>query len=162
MKAAIFEMSPDTRFIRQHLREQPVGTLVTYGQLSTLIGKPVSGGTPALQSAVRSLLKTDQIVYAAIRGEGVKRLSDSEIIRASDADIDGLRRRAKKSAAKVSSVQDYSALSQSEKIAHSARLSIFAAVSTMASDAGIKKVEKIATPGAKELALSATMEAFRK
>lgn len=160
MKPAIFEMSPDTRLIRQRLREMKVGDFVSYTDLSSLISKPVSGATSSLQSAVGSLLRQDSIVFSVIRGEGLKRLNDSEIVAASDCDVDAVRRRAKKAATKITSVQDFAKLTSKEQLAHTTKLSIFTAVASMASDKGIKAVANVATGRSSELPIAETLRAF--
>lgn len=160
MKPAMFEMSPDTRLLRQRLRTVAVGGTITYAELGSVISKPVTGSFPALQSAIRSLLRHDAIVFAAIRGVGLKRLNDEDIVSVADRDVDGVRRKAKRGVLKLSSVADYSALPPAKQLAHTARMSVLTAVAHMATDGGMKKVEAAAAGRSGELPISDTLRAF--
>lgn len=160
MKPAIFEMSPDTRLLRQYLREVKVGETVTYADLSSVIGKPVVSSTGSLRSALNSVLRHDCFVFAAIRKVGIERLSDERIVSNSDADIDGIRRKAKRGARKLASIGDYSALPAPKQLAHTARMSILTMIAYTASDAGLKKIEAASAGHRKELPLQETLKAF--
>jgi hypothetical protein len=158
MKPAIFEMSPDTRFLRQKLRALGQGVEVSYADLGKEIGKEVGGGFPALQSAVRGLLK-EGYVFSPIRGVGLRRLTDAEIVSASDGDITSLRRRAKRAAKKLSSVE-YQKLTPAQQLAHTAKTSIMGAVASMTTDRAVNAIEKVAGGKAGELPIRETMKAL--
>lgn len=160
MKPAIFEMSPNTRLIRQRLATAAVGDLIGYRELSALISSPVSGETAALQSARNSLLVQERRVFGCIRGEGLKRLNDSEIVAAADGDIDGIRRRAKKAVCKITSVQDFAGMTAKDQLAHTTKTSIFTAVASMSSDKGMKKIGTAVGGRASELPIAETLRAF--
>lgn len=160
MNNAMFEMSPDTRLLRQHLRTVLIGSTVKYEDLSAVIGKPVDGATPSLRSAINSLLKQDNIVFATIRKTGLERLSDERIVSNSDSDIDGIRRKAKRGARKLTCVGDYSAMAPGKQLAHTARLSIMTMVAYATSDTGLKKVEGASVNHKNELPLAETLKAF--
>lgn len=160
MKPAIFEMSPDTRLLRQYLRSVKVGETVTYDDLSKVIGKPVDSSNASLRSAINSVLRHDHFVFAAIRKIGLERLSDERIVSASDKDIDGIRRKAKKGARKLTSIGDYSAMTPNKQLAHTARLSVLTMVAYSTTDAGLKKVEDASRGHKTELPLQETLKAF--
>ncbi len=160
MKPALFQASPTTRLLRQKLKTVPVGSTVSYADLGAEISETVSGVHSGLQSARNSLLRSDHMVFSAIPGEGLKRLTDSEIVAASDQDIDGIRRKARKAAIKVTSVKDFAGLPPKDQIGHTTKLSIFTAVASMASDRGLKKVEAAVGGRASELPIGDTLKAF--
>lgn len=139
-----------------------IGEIVSYDDLGQEIAKPVAGGCPALQTARRSLLNNEGYVFAVIRGEGLKRLSDEEIVAASDQDVNRLRRVAKRGARKLASVGDYAAMSNQCQLRHTTRLSVMTAVAHMASSKGLEKLEGAAAGRAKELPISQTLAAFTK
>jgi hypothetical protein len=155
-----FEMSSSTRLLRQRLREVPIGETVSYADLGIAAGHPVDGGTPSLRYALRSLVRDDQMVFGVVRKVGFQRLTDEQIVSASDADTAGLRRKAKRAAVKITAVQNYAAMTPKSQLAHTTRLSIFTAVASMASDQGIKRVETVAKGRASELPISETLRAF--
>ncbi|MFN3891955.1 MAG: hypothetical protein ACK4MV_16290 [Beijerinckiaceae bacterium] len=157
-----FEMSADARLLRQRLALVKIGEVISYDDLGKEISKHVSGAFPALHTARRSLLNNDGYVFAVIRGEGLKRLSDEEIVSASDQDVNRIRRTAKRGARKLASVADYSSLSNAAQLRHTTRLSVMTAVAHMASSKGIEKLEEPAKGRAKELPISETLAAFAK
>lgn len=159
-KPAVFEMSADTRLLRQALSRVAVGATISYESLSAEISKPVSGSFAALHSARDSLLRHDRIVFSVIRGEGLKRLDDREIISAGDEDVSAIRRKSRKALRKLTAIADYNALSPADQLRHTATVSIFAAVADMATDKGVKKVEATAQGRSGELPIALTLSAF--
>lgn len=160
MKRSIFEMSADTRLLRQALAAVPAGGSIGYQDLSAAISKPVGGGTASLQSARNSLLRDEGIVFSPVRGVGLCRLTDAQIVAASAQDLGGLRRKAKKAARKITSVSDYSTLPAADQLRHTAALSVFTAVAGLTSESGVKRVEAAANGRSGELPIAETMKAF--
>lgn len=156
----MFEMSADSRLLYQRLRRAAVDEVVTYTELSAEIHRPVSGATPALRTAIDAARRDDDIVFAAVRGIGMKRLNDVDIVDQSTADAVAIRRRAKRAAVKLTKVSDYSALPAGKQLEHTARLSIFAAIAEISSDKSIRKVAAAAGGRAGELPISETLRAF--
>jgi hypothetical protein len=155
-----FEASPDTRLLRAKLKSIEIGQSVTYAELSQVISRPVSGSSVPLRSALRGLLHDEQRVFGVIRGVGVKRLADPEIVEASDSDVDSIRRKAKKAARKLTAIQDYAQLDPAHQLAHTARLSIVGAIASMTTDKAIKKIEAVSSGRASELPIAETLRAF--
>lgn len=160
MTAPIFEMSADARLLRQRLKKIQVGETITYDELSKEISQPVDGSFQALQSARRSLLNHDNYVFETIMRVGLKRLSDSEIVSASERDVSKIRRAAKKGAKKLTSVQNYAGLSNDVQLQHTTRLSVFGLIAHAASDKGIEKVSQKAAGRTTELPIADTISAF--
>ncbi len=158
MKPAQFEVSADTRFIRQRLHEMNPGDFISYGELTNLISKPVNGAIPCLQSARQSLLR-EGFVFGNIRGEGIKRLSDAEIVTASDMDISTMRRRARKAGKKLSTVS-YELLPPEKQLSYTAKISIVGAIAAIATDKAIGLIEKTAGGRSGELPIAETMRAL--
>lgn len=156
MKPAQFEMSADARFLKQRLHELTPGASITYAELTALIGKPVNGSTSALQTAKRSLLK-EGYVFSPIRGEGVQRLTDADVV-ATD-DISPLRRHARRVGKRLSTVS-YDALSMPQQLAHTAKASIISMVSAVTTETAVSKIEKAAGGRAGELPIGETLKAL--
>lgn len=156
MKPAQFEMSADTRWLRQRLHEMSPGDFVSYAELSEKIGKPVTGGYSALQSARRHLIK-EGYVFSPIRGEGMRRMTDSEVV-ATD-DIAPLRRHARRVGTKLSAVS-YDQLTAPQQLYHTTKSSIVAVVATITTECAVKKVEKAAGGMAGELPIAETLRAL--
>lgn len=159
-KPAMFEASPDARLLRARLKRAEVGELVTYTELSGVVSRTVTGAFGPLRTALRSLLNDEGRAFGVVRGVGMKRLSDVEIVEAADGDVDSIRRKARRSARRLTAVQHYDKLEPKQQLAHTARLSIFGAISSMTTDSAIKKVEAAATGRATELPIAETLKAF--
>jgi hypothetical protein len=163
MTNPMFQMSVDARLIRQELAKVANGKEITYGELATIIAKPVSGATSALQSARRSLLNQDGIVFDVIRGEGLIRLDDEAKVSASDRDIKRVRRAARAGAKKLASVEFFEKMPAATQVSHTAKLSALTAIAHIASDGSVKKIADNITPGrSTELPILQTLEAFTK
>lgn len=160
MKPATFEISMNTRLIRQRLAASKIGDVVSYVEMSTLISAPVSGSTASLQSAVNSLLHQERMRFGCIRGEGLKRLSDREIVAAANSDVDRIRRGARRGTIKITAVQDFAAMTPQDQLAHTTQLSILTATRAMTSHKAIKRIEAVATGRSTELPIAETLRAF--
>lgn len=156
MKPAQFEMSADTRFLKQRLQQAQPGQSITYSELSALIGKTVSGSTSALQTAKRSLLK-DGYVFSPIRGEGLQRLTDANVV--AEDHISPLRRHARRIGRKLSTVS-YEALTAEQQLTHTAKTSIVAMVTSVTTENAVTKIEKAAGGRSGELPISETLKAL--
>ena len=159
-KPMMFEASPDARLLRGRLKAVEIGQMVTYVELSAVVSRTVGGAFGPLRTALRSLLHDEQRVFGVVRGIGLKRLSDAEIVEAADSDIDSVRRKARRAARKLTSVQDFAAMDPAKQLAHTARLSIFGAIGHMTTESAVRKIETAATGRATELPIAETLKAF--
>jgi hypothetical protein len=156
MKPAQFEMSADARFLRQKLHEMKPGETVSYADLTALIGKSVTGNFSALQTAKRSLLK-EGYVFSPVRGEGVKRLTDADVV--AQDDITPIRRHARRIGKKLSTVS-YEQLNPAQQLQHTAKASIVGMVAAVATEKAVEKIEKAATGRSGELPIGETLKAL--
>jgi hypothetical protein len=157
-----FEISTDTALLYHDLVRIPPGGEITYTALSESMGREIAGGDPHLQTALRRALTLDGAVFDNIRGVGYRRLKDEEIVAASTRDTDGIRRKSRRAARKLSAVEDYTALPADVRIEHSAKLSLFGALLAMTKPSAIDNLRtQVATAG-RELPFAKTLEAFRK
>lgn len=154
-----FEMSIDTRVLYDRLKQAVVGEVVTFEQMSDLLGRKVEGACPNLQSALRRL-EGEGIAFANIRAKGYQRMNDVEIVGTAEHAREGLRRAAKKAIKRLTCVQNFDALPNEQKIKHNAALSGFGAIASIMSPGRVKKLEeRVAQTGA-QLPLAKTLEAF--
>ena len=158
MKPPQFELSADTRFLRQKLHEMKPGDFISYADLSELISKDVTGATAALASAKRGLLK-EGYVFGTVRGEGVKLLVEIDTLKASDMGVQAIRRRSRLEARKLSTVSP-DKLPANMQSAFTAKLSIFGAISSFATEKAVTAIEKAAGGRAGELPISETLRAL--
>ena len=156
-----FELSIDVRLLSERLMQVGIGEQVSYAELGDVINQPVHGGAPALQSALRRCFRNEGAIFENVRGIGYQRLTDHEIVSASERDVRGIRRKSKRAAQKLASVRDYNALPKDKKVEHSARLSILSAVAQQTSRNSEKKVIEAVESQGRELPFAATLEAFK-
>ena len=75
-------LSSDAATIIQRLRRMLVDEVLSYGEISALIGRDILGCSHILRTARHRVLKDDAIHTAAIATIGVKRMSSAEAGRA--------------------------------------------------------------------------------
>lgn len=156
-----FEISVDRRMLTDRLRQVAVGESITYKALSEVISRDVQGPAHgALAGARETLLKNDGIVFGTIRGEGLKRLDDSEIVKTGESAIRRVRR-ASRRAAQIIAIADYTKLPQEAKVQHNTHLSVLGMLATVTKSTAIKKIEGKVSQAQTALPLAATLEAFK-
>ena len=138
-----FSIHPDTRFLYQLLEKLTIDEEITYAEISTQAGFPVDGSSRPLQSAKRMLLKEDR-VFETIRGKGVKRLNDQDIVKSTQAENAAIRNKARRGARKLTSVQDFSKLSNAEQLEYSVKMAGFTIIAEAASKRGQALIESAA------------------
>lgn len=157
-----FEIATDTRLLYAALVAVKPGEEITYAALSKDMGRPIGGGDPYLQSALRRAFAMDGAVFDNVRGVGYRRLQDPEIVASSIGDTDTLRRRAKRAARKLGAVTNYTDLPADTKVEYNARLSVFGAIAAMTSQKAIEGVKESVGASGRELPFAKTLEAFRR
>jgi alkylated DNA nucleotide flippase Atl1 len=135
-----FQLSADSAAIVKAIEEMPVGGVITYAQLSAVIGRDIRHFRGSLESARKSVQRDKGMVFDVIRKEGIKRLADNEIIDLSDKAREHSRRHAKRIAKKLICV-NYESLSKDKQVKHNAALSMFGTLSELSSTASMKRLE---------------------
>lgn len=137
----IASLSVEARILYDHLITIPVGGEVSYAALSALIetSVQVSPGRGALNTARRMAERDNQIVFRPIRGAGLLRLNDVEIVDTGDDALASIRRKAK-SAARTLTCVDYLALPEQSKIRHNTTLAILAVQQSLAQEKTLLKL----------------------
>ena len=161
MKKTIGEMSVDSRAIYQRLMAAKIGDLVTYKELATMTGRDLQHGDRyVLMSACRAAQR-DGAVFGVVRGEGVKRLADAEIVSSAAGVLPRIRRASKRAIRRLTAVSDFAALPNDAKIAHNTYASIFGAIAAVSTHGAVQKVEAKVKDAAQTLPLAKTLEAFK-
>lgn len=160
MPNPIFEMSVDTRLLKQRLATVAIGEIITYADLSAVISRPVNGSTSALASARQSLFKSDRILFSPVPKVGLKRLSDVDKVSAADAEIRKIRRAARRGADRLASVENYSALPPDKQLAHTAKMAAMTAAAYVTTDTRVNALGSTVASGTKELPIAATLAAM--
>lgn len=129
----LYEKSIDTKILEDLLSKANVGDLVTYELMSVAIGRSVRDfALPSLRSARQGLLNTKNMVFGVEKNVGVRRLNDSQIVKAAEHDRKKMKRAATKAIRKLS-VVDFDKLTPEEKKQHtvaSAQMGVIAMFSS--------------------------------
>lgn len=157
----ITDASVDAKLLYQELVKADVGGSISYKTLSLCVGRDVQDGARgALYTARKMAEREKNIVFGVIRGEGLKRLDDIEIVNTGESVRAHIRRTARKGARRILRVRDYVALPQEQKVQHNAYASLFGAISEMVSPSNIARIASAVEKAEKELPLKKTLELF--
>jgi hypothetical protein len=156
-----FRLSSDSKALAVALAKVPVGETASYSSLTAAVGRDVQTTCRgALETARYIVQREDRMVFDVVRGVGLRRLLDGEIVDLSDRARDHARRHARRTVKKLICV-DYGNLPRDKQTKHNAALSMFGVFSELASDKSQKRLEtKIEQAGEKLPAAKAAMEAL--
>lgn len=156
--ATIAQKSIDAQIIERHLETAEVGQLVTYVELSQLVGRDVQKkDRHLLETAKRSLLRRG-MVFETVWSEGVKRVTDNENITNRQRDFAHIRRAAGTSLKKLACVNQ-DALDNEAKIKFNATASHLGVIRQLTGRKAIEAVEKQTRESQQQLPLAKTVEA---
>lgn len=157
------EISADVSAVEAFLQPRDPGSMVLYKTLSELIGRNVqAAGRYALQRAVKRLLDDEGAVWVAVSGQGVKRLTDSEIVALGPSYSGRIRRAARRGVRKLMAVQDFDKLTPAERMRHNALVAGLGAIHEMSKSRNLVKLEQLAGSTQVRLPLAKTLDAFKK
>jgi hypothetical protein len=161
MPRTIPELNIDTSTLQKALAVMEPGAVVSYDALTELIGRDVrDGARGCLSSAMRRLVAEGK-VFACVRGEGVKRLRDTEIVGEGQAVVAKMRRAARRANRKLAAV-DFDALPAASKVQHNLGMSVLAVMEHMAKHSTLKALEARIDQAQVALPVGRTLEAMSK
>lgn len=115
---SIPELAEETKVLENDLDQLEPGEMIEYEKLSKSIGRDVrKHAVGNLASARRRLRNNKRKRFECVRGKGIKRLNDSEIVAAADGGLRGIRRKTNKELKNLSCAE-FSNLSEDDKNKH--------------------------------------------
>lgn len=139
-KNPLFAASADAKTLAHVMRSASVGDVVTYATLSAAIARNVCRDARAAMGTARTILqREDRMIFDAVRGEGLKRLADEEIVSLGDRARDHVRRSSRKVIKKMVCV-NYDALSKEKQVKHNTSLSMFGVFCELATEKSTKRL----------------------
>lgn len=72
------EMQQDIDTLMVMMRKAEIGAIITYGEFSAAVGRPIKSTDHALRTAIKQLIG-EKIVYGNVLSVGYKRLPDDEV-----------------------------------------------------------------------------------
>lgn len=139
-KQPMFAASADAKTLAHVLRQAKVGDTVAYKDLSAAIARDVCSDARAAMGTARAILqREDKMIFDAVRGEGLKRLADVEIVSLGDRARAHVRRVSRNAVKKIVCV-DYDALPKEKQTEHNTALSMFGVFCELATDKSTKRL----------------------
>jgi hypothetical protein len=161
-KKRIREASADARLLYQMLTKMNVGDFAAYAELNAIIGRNVQKeGRGFLNTARIMAEREDGKTFGVVINEGLKCLSDSEIVNTAVFSLGHIRRTSRRSIKRMACIADLGAMPNEEKIRLNTYASILGVMATMAKGSSIKKIEARVQETQDQLPYVKTLEAFR-
>jgi hypothetical protein len=150
----------DSKAIEERLVDLEIGEEIAYSELSELIGRDVTSERGALNSARRRLVRDHQMVFGVIRGVGLKRLDDAEIVGTGESVNDHIRRTARRAARQIACVRDFEAMPPEKRTQHNTWLSLFGAIASVTRAPCVKRLAAAVEQSRASLPLMKTLQSF--
>lgn len=154
--------SIDARMIYERLEKAAVGEVVTYAELTALIGSDVQTSARGYMDTARRIAHRDKnMVFASVHGVGLKRLDDMEKVKTGEGYLNKIRRTARRAARVVVSVDNYDALPNDLKVKHNAYASMFGAVAQFSGRGTQKRLEGAVQAAGQKISFKNTLALFQ-
>lgn len=161
MPIAIPMISHHSMTLVDVLQDIAPGETCSYAALTTSIGRNVqSEARSCLATARRLLQREQQMVFASVRGVGLKRLTDGEITTIGPQTLQKINRASRRGIHKLTCVQRFADLTNDEKIRHNTALSILGVFHEVSKTKSVKQIEVAVTGLQKQLPLKEALQAF--
>ena len=161
-KVPMFQLSIDTRHIYERLIKAKIGDVVNYQELSSIIGRDIQNGARSnLTSARRIAERDDHYVFDAVKGVGIRRLSDEEMCDLGESVIAHIKKTSRRCVKRMVCVKDFSSLPKEAQTKHNTYVSVFSMLTEMAKPSNIKKIEHRVSEANQTLPFNKTLEAFK-
>lgn len=140
-KPPIGQLGVDAALLAKRLAKAEFGELVTYAELSGMIGRSVQGKARHVLSSARNVvLRENDIAFDVVENEGLRRMTDDDLAESYQPALRRIRRTARK-AARVVCCADMEKLSPDKQRAVSAGLSAVGAIELFTSAKNVRKIE---------------------
>lgn len=157
-KKGIQAKSADTLIIENRLRETKPGDIVTYDELSKLLGRDVRAFCQANVRTARHTLEAESIFFDCVRSEGLKRLTSNEAAFASDSHRERISSAARRGLRHLRYVP-FDELEDEAKRKHLTMSAQFGAIQLFGSSKATKKIES-AVKDTAPMAIGETLKLF--
>lgn len=155
----IAEKDIDTRRIQERLDAANIGDVVTYSELSGIIGRDVMSCYHLTRTARKALLATKKF-FLAVPSVGFKRCDDPQKVAAGSSYLRRVRRACKKGAIITASVDDYDAMTKGDQTRHNAQLSLLGTMRAISTPAKLKAIESRVADSQEKLSMKDTIQAI--
>lgn len=156
----IQDASAETIDLIRVLRDAKIGELIGYDQLDRIVlGDVRHERYHCLCTARKILLRESGMVFAVVRGKGIQRANDEQILGDAGARVSKIHKTAKVGM-KVLSCADFDKLNQDQKLKHYATASVLGALAYATQNKQVRQIENRVAKSTKQLAIGETLSAF--
>ena len=161
MARSIPELSLDAQELHRKLITVSIGEIALYAELSALIRADVTKKARGYLNTARYIAQREnRMVFAAVRGVGLKRLDDSGIIRAGQDYVGRIHRTARRGV-KQTVCANYEKLSREDQVKSNSTLSMLGTLHEVTKNTVLKRLEVKVLEKQKQLPLAETLEIFK-
>lgn len=133
-------MSIDTRLIFERLDRAEIGDVVTYDELSEIIGRDL-GECYHLTGTARKRLLGNKKYFEAVPGVGFRRCNDSEKVAAGGNQLTKSRRACRRCVRITTSVDDWDAMTKEDRTRHNIQAATAGCIAGLTSQRRLKAIE---------------------
>ena len=151
----------DAAIILARLKSAKPGDVISYNEMSELIGRNVQKEARYIMETARRHAKKDRIYFGVVTNEGLQRLDDSGKVKAGSGMLGKIRRTSRRAAQTLAAVENFSELPNELKIAHNTALSVYGII-TQATSRRVQEKISARVDGAEggALAMKKSFELF--
>jgi hypothetical protein len=151
--------SADTSILENRLRQTQPGDVVTYEELSKVLGRDVKAYCLGYLHTARHALLKESIVFDCVRKVGLRRLAAGEVVSVADSHRQKASRATRRGAEHLAYIQSDS-LTDEEKKRYMVLSTQLSTMALMASSKASKKIEGIITDPSRQISTAETLKLF--
>jgi len=159
-KSGLFQKSADTSIVENRLRKTVVGEVVTYGELTTLLGRDSRDFCRSNINSARRSLELESIFFDAITGEGLRRLTESEAVTQTAPSYVSRAKSAAQRGMRVLSHVDFAGLDDATKRHHLSTSAQLGVIGLFASNKAANRIESKVSETSSAIAIGETLKLF--
>lgn len=134
------EINVDSRILLARLKRTTPGEIITYSELSGLVGRDVQRQHRHILDSARKWARKDRVIFGVVTGEGLQRLDDTGKVKAGIGAMARIRRASRRAAQTLTAVEQFDDLPNEMKIEHNMALSVFGIIQQATSSGMQKKI----------------------
>ena len=141
-KKTTAEVGVEALAIYEVLKTAEVGQVIDYATLSSAAGRNVQAECAGSLATARRMCQREHLmVFGVVRGLGLRRLSNAQIVESSASDIHKIERVAKRGIKRLTCA-DYSALNDEQRPVFNARVAVLGTLAQHSKPSQLTQIEK--------------------
>ena len=161
MNRAIPELSADVKLLAARLAKCERGDVVTFEEMTSIVGRDIRKHRGILTSARRIVLRDNRLVFESVLKVGMKCMENDSLSSVGTSFISRTSRGARRAEQKMATVE-YEKLSNGSRVKHNVAASMLAAVGMMTRSSEVKKLETVIEKRNEPMPTAETLKLFSK